>query len=155
MSDVLLSDLSQRLEKLFSERRYAAGFALGRHILQSHPRHLRTYKMMGLAALEAGLTADSVDLLQRALSAYPEDGEMWSALHDAASRLDMHPDAEVAGAYARDLLWPAAGDSPIARGHAASREEDWERSYVEYREGYLAHPERMDAGLGVMEALFR
>ncbi len=154
MSDVLLSDLIHQLETLFSKRRYAAGFALGRHILQSYPRHLLTYKMMGLAALEAGLTADSVDLLQRALSADPEDGEMWAALHDAASLLDMHPDAEVAGAYAHDLLRPHAGDSPIARGHVAASEKDWERAYVEYRTGYLAHPERMDAGLGMMEALF-
>jgi tetratricopeptide (TPR) repeat protein len=154
MSDVLLFDLSQQLEKLFAEKQYAAGFALGRHILQTYPRHLSTYKLMGLAALDAGLTADSVDLLQRALSADPEDGEMWAALHDAATQLDMHPDADVAGAYAHDLLQPELGNSAIARGHAAAGAKDWEAAYQHYRTGYLAHPERMDAGLGLMTALF-
>ncbi len=154
MSDVLLFDLSQQLEKLFAEKQYAAGFALGRHILQSFPRHLPTYKQMGLAALDAGLTADSADLLQRALSADPEDGEMWAALHDATTQLDMHPDAEVAGTYAHDLLRPQANKSAIAQGHLAARAGDWETAYEAYRSGYLAHPERMDAGLGLMTALF-
>jgi tetratricopeptide (TPR) repeat protein len=154
MSDVLLFDLSKQLETLFAQKQYAAGFALGRHILQSYPRHLATYKQMGLAALNAGLTADSVDLLQRALSADPEDGEMWAALHDATLQLNMHPDAEVAGAYAHDLLQPDKGTSPIARGHAAARKKNWEQAYQAYRQGFMDTPERMDAGLGLMTALF-
>lgn len=154
MSDVLLSDLSLQLERLFADRQYAAGFALGRHILQSYPRHLFTYKQMGLAALEAGMVEDSVDLLQRALSADPEDGEMWAALHDAATRLDIHPDAEVAGVYASDLLQLREGKTPIARGHLAAREKDWATAYKEYREGYQTNPERMDAGLGLLTSLF-
>jgi len=154
MSDVLLYDLSQQLETLLADRQYAAGFALGRHILQSYPRHLATYRQMGLAALAAGLVEDSVDLLQRALSADPEDGEMWAALHDATTRLDMHPDADVAGAYAHDLLRPEEGDSPIARGHAAARAKDWQRAYEAYRQGFATQPFRMDAGLGLMTALF-
>ncbi len=154
MTDVLLFDLSQQLQQLFADRQYAAGFALGRHILRYFPRHLPTYKQMGLAALDAGLTTDSVDLLQRALSADPEDGQMWAALHDATLQLDMHPDAEVAGAYAHDLLQPDEGTSPIARGHAAIRKKDWDQAYQALRQGFLAHPERMDAGLGMMTALF-
>ena len=155
MNEVLLSDLSQQLAELFAEKEYAAGFALGRHILQSYPRHLATYKQMGLAALNTGLAGDSVDLLQRALSADPEDGEMWAALHDAATQLDMHPDADVAGTYAHDLLQPEHGVSPIAQGHVAASEQDWERAYELFRQGFLAHPARMDAGLGVMTALFK
>ncbi len=154
MSDVLLFDLSQQLEKLFAEKRYASGFALGRHILQFYPRHLPTYKQMGLAALTAGLTADSADLLQRALSADPEDGDMWAALHDATTQLAMHPDAEVAGTYAHDLLRPEANDSIIAQGHLAMQAGEWKTAYEAYRTGYLAHPQRMDAGLGLMTALF-
>jgi len=155
MSDVLLFDLSQQLEKLFAARRYAAGFALGRHILQTYPRHLPTYKQMGLAALAAGLTSDSADLLQRALSADPEDGEMWAALHDAASQLKMHPDAEVAGVYAQDILQPEAGATDIASGHIVVREKDWDRAYAAFRSGYQQHPERMDAAMGLMTALYQ
>ncbi len=154
MSEVLLLDLVRQLEERFAEGRYASGFALGRHILQYYPRHLLTYRLMGLAALDAGLVDDSVDLLQRALSVDPEDGQMWAALHDAATRLDLHPDAEVAGAYAHDLLQPELGVSPIARGHAAARAGDWDWAYDEYHKGFQIYPMRMDAGVGMMTALF-
>jgi len=154
MSDIALQDMHQQLERMLSDGQYAAGFALGRHILHHYPRHLATYRTLGLAALDAGLVEDSVDLLQRALSADPEDGEMWEALRRAAAQLDLHPDAEVAAAYAHDLINPQQGVSAIARGHAAAQEKDWEWAYAEYRKGYLSHPQRMDAGLGLLTALF-
>jgi len=153
MNDVFLNDLSQQLADLFARREYAAGFALGRHILQSYPRHLQTYKQMGVAALETGLAEDAVDLLQRALSADPEDGKIWAALHKATTQLDLHPDAELAGTYARDLLHPQTDSSIIARGHDAAQKHDWERAYSAYRQGFLAQPQRMDAGLGLATAL--
>jgi len=155
MKNVPLQDLHHQLEELLDSGQYAAGFALGRHILQHYPRHLATYRLLGLAALEAGLEEDSVDLLQRALSADPEDGDMWAALHEAAAHLDLHPDAEVAGAYAHDLIAPEKGVSAIARGHAAARENAWEWAYDEYRKGYLDQPQRMDAALGLLSALFK
>jgi len=66
------------------ERNFESGFALGRHILRYWPRHLDTYVEMGKASLGAGLVADAADLLRRALSAHPEDGELWAALQSAA-----------------------------------------------------------------------
>ena len=153
MSDVLLSDLSQHLQNLFAEEHYEAGFALGRHILHFYPRHLATYKQMGRAALAAGVMGEGIDLLQRALSIDPQDGELWAALHSAALQQAMPTEAKIAETYARALLTPELSDDAIARGHIASREQNWPAAYQAYREGYLAQPQRMDAGLGLLAAL--
>ncbi len=155
MAEVPLSLLSQQLDALFAEDAYAAGFALGRHILRYYPRHLATYRRMGLAALSVGLFADSLDLLQRALSADPEDGAMWQAMSQAATKLDAHPEAEVAIAYASDLLPDQPSYSLIARGHVALRAGQWKEAYTHFREGYRVAPHRMDAALGMAEALYR
>ncbi len=155
MSDVSLGSLSQRLSDLFAADELAAGFALGRHILRYFPRYIAVYQRMGLAAQSVGLFADSLDLLQRAVSANPEDGEAWRALHLAATHLDLHPDADVARRYAADLDLARSPESDIARGHAAAANQRWADAYRYYRSGLEQHPERMDAALGLADALFR
>jgi len=155
MSEVPLSQLSQRLSDLFAADEFAAGFALGRHILRYFPRYITVYQRMGLAAQSVGLFADSLDLLQRAVSANPEDGEAWRALYLAAAHLDLHPDAEVARGYADDLDPAHPSESAIARGRAAAAQQRWADAYRFYRSGLEQHPERMDAALGLAEALFR
>ena len=155
MSDVPLSDLSQRLQTLFADEQFEAGFALGRHILHFYPRHLDTYKQMGRAALAAGVMGEGIDLLQRALSADPEDGELWAVLHRAAQQQGLATDAETAKRYARALLTPERSTDAIARGHIAAREQNWPAAYRAYREGYLAQPHRIDAGLGLLTTLMR
>ncbi len=154
MGNVPLIQLSQRLTELFAADEFAAGFALGRHILRYYPRHLLTYREMGLAALSIGLFADSMDLLQRALSADPEDVSMWKALQNAALKLGLEPDAALAGRYIRDLASEASPSTAIARGHRAAKRGDWANAYSYFREGYTQHPERMDAALGMAEVLF-
>ncbi|HID34859.1 MAG TPA: tetratricopeptide repeat protein [Anaerolineae bacterium] len=155
MSDVPLGPLSQRLNDLFAADEFAAGFALGRHILRYFPRYIAVYQRMGLAAQSVGLFADSLDLLQRAVSANPEDGEAWRALHLAAAHLDLHPDADVARGYAADLDLARSPQGDIARGHAAAANQLWANAYRLYRSGLEQHPERMDAALGLADALFR
>ena len=154
MSDAPLARLSQRLTELFAAEEFAAGFALGRHILRYYPRFLSVYQRMGLAAQSVGLFSDSVDLLQRAVSANPEDGRAWRALHLAAVKLDMHPDAEIAEQYALDLDVAHPADSDIARGHAAAADHHWPDAYRLFRSGLEQHPERMDAALGMAQSLY-
>ncbi|RUA15294.1 MAG: hypothetical protein DSY55_06605 [Clostridia bacterium] len=154
MSDVLLFDLSQHLEKLFSQQRYDAGFALGRHILRYYPRHLATYKQMGMAALAKSMWEDSIDLLQRALSIDPEDIQMWEALRSAAMATELQAEAALAADYIKDLHATSEETTPVAAGHDAARQQDWVRAYEAYRAGYAQHPQRMDAALGLVTALF-
>ena len=154
MSDAPLALLSRRLTERFAAEDFAAGFALGRHILRAYPRMLSVYQRMGLAAQGLGLFADSVDLLQRALSADPEDARAWRGLHLAALALDLHPDADIAQTYFQDLAPPAAPETAIARGHEAARARDWPAAYRAFRQGLESHPDRMDAALGLAEALF-
>ncbi len=159
MPFVPLAALSQRLAQLLEARDYDAGFALGRHILRHYPRHLLTYQQLGLAALEAGRPEDSVDLLQRALSADPENAAMWRGFHQAAQALGLTREMEIAQAYARDL-WAArsaevpAGASFLARAHAAAQAGDWPQAYQYFYQGYTQTPERMDAALGLAQALY-
>ncbi len=154
MENVALVHLSQRLKELFAAHEFAAGFALGRHILRFYPRHLWTYREMGLAAFSIGLFADSIDLLQRALSADPQDRRMWRALRDSALKLGLEPDARLATQYVQDLISDEPPTTAIARGHFAAMQGRWSSAYGYFREGYAQHPERMDALLGMAEALF-
>ncbi len=159
MDLVPLTELSQRLAQLLEAQDYDAGFALGRHILRHYPRHLLTYQQLGLAALEAGRPEDSVDLLQRALSANPENAAMWRGFHRAARALGLAREMEIAQAYAQDL-WAArsaetsSGASILAQAHAAARAGDWPRAYQYFHQGYTQSPERMDAALGLAQALY-
>ena len=154
MENVPLIHLSQRLEELFAANEFAAGFALGRHILRFYPRHLLTYREMGLAAFSIGLFADSMDLLQRALSADPQDLRRWEGLRDSALKLGLEPDARLATQYVQDIVSKEPPSTAIARGHVAATQGKWASAYGYFREGYAQHPERMDALLGMAEALF-
>ena len=155
MNDISLAHASQQLTEFFAAEDFAAGFALGRHILRYYPRFLSVYQRMGLAAQAVGLFADSVDLLQRALSANPENARAWRAFHLAAIKLDMHFDVEIAAQYARDLDLTQPADSDIARGHEAAARGNWTDAYGYFRSGLERDPQRMDAALGLAESLFR
>ncbi|RME82818.1 MAG: tetratricopeptide repeat protein [Caldilineae bacterium] len=151
MSEVLLHELSRELRRLLEEERdFEAGFALGRHILRHYPRHLRTYRQMGLACVQAGLYADAVDVLHRALSADPEDADMWSALGRAAELLGMNKEAERARRCAEDLR--GRGTTAAARARAAALAAHWEESARRFRQAMHRQPERMDIALGLATA---
>lgn len=158
MSDVLLHDLSQRLQHLFeAEEDYEAGFALGRHILRTYPRHLHTYTQLGQAALAVGLYADAADILRRALSADPESATLWVGLRRAAGALGLDEEAAQAGLLAHDLSLPAAAGEThparLARGAAA--EGHWSQALRFYRRAYELAPQRFDLALGLATAFAR
>ena len=157
MTTVLLHDLSQRLHDLFAiEQDYEAGFALGRHILRYYPRHLNTYIQLGQAALTVGLYSDAVDLLHRALSAQPDDGELWRGLRTAAEALEQYETAEIAAQHERDLLatFGGPGASDMARATVAASVADWPQALRYYYRAYAEAPERMDVALGMAAALY-
>lgn len=156
MAEVLLNILKRRLHTLLGpEHDFESGFALGRHILRYWPRHLDTYVELGKASLQAGLVADAADLLRRALSAHPEDGELWTALQSAATQLGLEEEASRAGQHAVDLTpdSQSAGLSPLARATLAASENAWLDAFPLFYQAYRQTPARMDAALGLAGAL--
>ncbi|MCP4168192.1 MAG: hypothetical protein GY759_20190 [Chloroflexi bacterium] len=157
MTNVLLHDLNRRLRDLFEqEHNYAAGFALGRHILRYYPRHLATYIQLGVASLAVGLYSDAADLLRRALSSNPEAGTLWAGLRQATTALGLTEEAAIARQYERDLLTPATGRDarPIDRAILASSNKNWPQALLHYRQAYQRAPGRMDIALGMATSLY-
>ena len=155
MSDVLLSELSAQLRTLLAQGDYEAGFALGRHILRHYPRHLDTYVQMGLAALEADMAADAIDVLTRALSSDPESARLWDALARAARKAENETLARRAENIARELSPEGSeemGETALAA--RAVQRGDWAEALERYHRVFEADPSRMDAALGVGTALF-
>ncbi|NOX61682.1 MAG: tetratricopeptide repeat protein [Chloroflexi bacterium] len=156
MSKVPLSDLSERLQDLLAQRHYEAGFALGRHILRYFPRHLTTYAQLGPAALEAGLAADAMDILTRALSANPESADLWAAFAKAAQAIGDETQARRASLIASELRADAdaAGAGEMAQAVQAAARGDWSEALRHCHHVFEADPTRMDAALGAGTALF-
>ncbi len=152
MPDLLLHDLSQRLQALFAaEQTVAAGFALGRHILRHYPHHLATYVQLGHAALRAGLYADAEDILRRALSADPESAELWAGLAQAAAALGQEEEA----AHARALAAahePQTATGAVGLAAAAASRRQWPEALRLYRHAHSLHPDRIDVTLGLAMA---
>ncbi|MCA9938893.1 MAG: tetratricopeptide repeat protein, partial [Anaerolineales bacterium] len=73
MSEISIHAYHERIEKLIEESRLAEAVTHCRHILNQHPRHIATYRLLGKAFLEQQQYSSAVDLFQRVLSADPED----------------------------------------------------------------------------------
>ena len=73
MIQIALSEYLAEIDQLIEDQRFVESIAHCRHILQQHPRHVGTYRMLGKALLEQQNYHDAADVFQRVLSADPED----------------------------------------------------------------------------------
>lgn len=73
MADVTLRAYVKEIDNLIERDQLDEAIAHCRHILQTYPKHLETYRMLGKAYLEAKRYGDAADIFQRVLSAVPED----------------------------------------------------------------------------------
>lgn len=73
MAETSLRAYVREIDDLVEHEQLDEAIAHARHILQTYPRHLDTYRLLGKAYLEAKRYGDSADILQRVLSAVPED----------------------------------------------------------------------------------
>lgn len=61
------------IDDLIEHEQLDEAIAHSRHILQTYPKHLDTYRLLGKAYLEAKRYGDAADIFQRVLSAIPDD----------------------------------------------------------------------------------
>ncbi|GIK56391.1 MAG: tetratricopeptide repeat protein [Chloroflexi bacterium] len=73
MTTITLQEYHERIEKLIDENMLTEAVAHCRHILESYPSHIRTYRLLAKALLEQHDYDGATDLFQRVLSADPND----------------------------------------------------------------------------------
>ncbi len=73
MADISLRAYLKEIDELIERDQLDEAIAHARHILQTYPKHLDTYRLLGKAYLEAKRFGDAADIFQRILSAVPDD----------------------------------------------------------------------------------
>ncbi|MCL4264826.1 MAG: tetratricopeptide repeat protein [Anaerolineae bacterium] len=73
MPTITLQEYHERIEKLIDESMLTDAVSHCRHILDSHPSHIHTYRLLAKALLEQHDYDGASDLFQRVLSADPND----------------------------------------------------------------------------------
>jgi tetratricopeptide (TPR) repeat protein len=73
MAEITLRDYVKFVDQLIEREKLDEAIAHCRYILESYPKHLDVYRLLGKAYLEAKRYGDSADIFQRVLSAVPDD----------------------------------------------------------------------------------
>jgi competence ComEA-like helix-hairpin-helix protein len=73
MAAISLRDYVREIEKQVDGSRNEEAIAHSRHVLESFPKHVDVYRLLGKAYLESQRYGDAGDIFQRVLSAVPED----------------------------------------------------------------------------------
>ncbi len=73
MTEIALRAYNQEIKDLIDHGHFDEAIAHCQHILETFPRHIETYRLLGKAFLEQGRHGDAADVFQRVLSAIPED----------------------------------------------------------------------------------
>ena len=91
MAKVSLRIYNREIERLVEQGHIDEAIAHCRHILQTFPKHLETYRMLGKAFLEAKRYGEAVDVFGRVLMAVPGDFVSHvglSIINDEENKLD-------------------------------------------------------------------
>jgi tetratricopeptide (TPR) repeat protein len=73
MAEIALRTYNQEIKDLTDHGHFDEAIAHCQHILETFPRHIETYRLLGKAFLEQGRHGDAADVFQRVLSAVPDD----------------------------------------------------------------------------------
>ncbi len=73
MAEISLRAYSQEIDRLIERNQLDEAIAHCRHLLQTYPKHLESYRLLGKSYLEAKRFGDAADIFQRVLSAVPDD----------------------------------------------------------------------------------
>lgn len=73
MTGIPLRDYIREIDKQVDGKRYDEAIAHSRYLLQTYPKHIDVYRLLGKAFLESQRYGDAADIFQRVLSAVPDD----------------------------------------------------------------------------------
>jgi tetratricopeptide (TPR) repeat protein len=73
MPEISLRGYVKEIDDLVEREALDEAIAHARHILQTYPKHIEAYRLLGKAYLEAKRYGDAADIFQRVLSALPDD----------------------------------------------------------------------------------
>ncbi len=73
MTQISLRAYIREIDNLIERELLDEAIAHCRHILQTFPKHIETYRLLGKSYLEAKRYGDAADIFQRVLSAVPDD----------------------------------------------------------------------------------
>lgn len=73
MANIPLRTYIREIELMVEQGDYDQAIAHGKHILNTYPKHIDSYRLIGKAYLESQRYGDASDIFQRVLSSAPED----------------------------------------------------------------------------------
>ena len=73
MPNISLREYNREIERLIDNQKFDEAIAHCRYILQTFPKHIDTYRLLGRAYLEAQQFNEADDIFQRVLSSIPDD----------------------------------------------------------------------------------
>ncbi|MDP2777092.1 MAG: tetratricopeptide repeat protein, partial [Anaerolineales bacterium] len=138
MAKVSLRIYTREIESLIEKGRTDEAIAHCRHILETFPKHLETYRLLGKAYLESRRYKEAVDILGRVLMCVPDDfvaHVSLSIIRDEEDKLD-------------DAIWHMERASEVQPSNAAiqgelrrlyGRRDGMEPPKIRMTRGALAH----------------
>jgi len=175
MSELTLQRLCDEAEALIASESFEEAIALCQHTLRFYPKHIRSYALLGKAAVGLGNAREAADMFRRVLSADPENlearatlGEIFSgegaldeALWQTERAFEMNPgDVEIRQRL-RELRGQRLGHQPnrlklngVALGRLYSRSGWYDLAIKEYQAMLEKDPARVDVRAALAEALW-
>lgn len=173
---VTLGTCTEEIRKLIHDEQHDEALAQCQHVLQYYPKHIETYRLMAEATLEKGDLEGAQELFRRVLSADPENTIAYAGLGIVFEQERLPDEAiwhlerahelapgnaeignELLRLYAEVEGKPrtrmALSPGGLARLYAS--EGLFSQAAQEYRLVAASSPKRMDAQVGLAEALWR
>jgi tetratricopeptide (TPR) repeat protein len=176
MAEISLREYHEQIEDMISQGRYGEAVSHGKHILETYPKYVAAYRLLGRSMLEARQDDHAIDMFLRVLSADPEDMLSWVAMSEIYDRRDdldaavwclerafeLSVDNQLVGEELRQLYGRRDGTTPerteLTRGALARlylKGDLLSRAISEFRALLEEQPERVELELALAEALWR
>lgn len=176
MAEISLRAYIKQINELVENDNLDEAIAHCRYILQTYPKHLEVYRLLGKAYLEANRYGDATDILQRVLSAVPDDfvahvgmsivredeGNLDAAIWHMERAFETNPANPVIQQELRRLIGRRDGLEPhkvrLTRGALArmyAHGELYQQAIAELRSALQEEPDRPDLQVQLAEMYWR